>query len=273
MSNQLTTKQADPIVEVRERFEALSQDFKMALPAHVTPEKFIRVVMTSLRLNQDLLACDRTSLFASAMRCAQDGLLPDGREAALVKYGAKVQYMPMIGGICKKARNSGEIAALDSQVVYENDTYDSWIDEKGQHFSHKKARKDRGEPILTYAYAISKDGTLYFEEMTEAEMSEIRKVSRAGGSGPWNGPFQNEMRRKTAIRRLAKYRIPSSSDLDDIIRADDEMYDLSKNAGQEKAKQLNEKFGITKNEAPIETDFNTLPDKPDLGSGIELEQG
>jgi recombination protein RecT len=269
-TKELTTKQESPIDSVRNSLTAMANDFKMALPAHVTPEKFIRVVLTSLRMNPALLNCDRTSLFASAMRCAQDGLLPDGREAALVQFGNKVQYMPMIGGICKKARNSGEISALDAQVVHSNDEYNSWIDEKGQHFNHKKARKDRGEPVLTYAYAISKDGTLYFEEMTEDEMKEVRKISRAGSSGPWSGPFQDEMRRKTALRRLAKYRIPSSSDLDDVIRVDDEMYDTGK-LDDTKAKKLNEKFG---QRAPlqIEKDFNTVSDPSELGSGLEIEQ-
>lgn len=219
------TKALTPIDTVRQTLEAMSKDFKTALPAQVTPEKFIRVVVTALRLNPGLLDLDRQSLYASCMRAAQDGLLPDGREAALVPFKGKVQYMPMVGGICKKVRNSGELSTIDSQVVHEGDEYEAWIDEKGQHFKHRKARENRGTPILTYAYAITKDGGFFFEEIDMEQMSAIEAASRAK-EGPWSGPFREEMMRKSAIRRLAKYRLPSSTDLDEVIRRDDDMYDL-----------------------------------------------
>jgi hypothetical protein len=44
------------------------------------------------------------------VKLAQDGLLPDGREAAVVMFGNKAQAMPMIAGILKKVRQSGEVA-------------------------------------------------------------------------------------------------------------------------------------------------------------------
>jgi recombination protein RecT len=44
------------------------------------------------------------------VRLAQDGLLPDGREAAIVKFGNKAQAMPMIAGILKKIRQSGDVS-------------------------------------------------------------------------------------------------------------------------------------------------------------------
>uniref|UniRef100_UPI00195373C4 recombinase RecT n=1 Tax=Klebsiella aerogenes TaxID=548 RepID=UPI00195373C4 len=46
------------------------------------------------------------------------GLLPDGREGAIVEFSGKAQWMPMIGGLRKKVRNSGEIATWEAHVVY-----------------------------------------------------------------------------------------------------------------------------------------------------------
>ena len=201
-----------------------SDQYKMALPPHIPPERFVRVAITAIRQTPELINCERQSLYASLMRCAQDGLLPDGRDAAIVPWGKKATYMPMIGGLCKKARNSGEILSIDSAVVYENDEYEAWADEKGPHFKHKKARQDRGKPILTYAYAITKEGGFYFEEVTDEEMAKIESAAKAVNS-PWKGPFRDEMKRKSAIRRLVKYRLPSSTDLDAVVRSDDELYD------------------------------------------------
>jgi recombination protein RecT len=202
----------------------MAPQFKMALPPHIPVERFVRVVQTAVVSQPDLLNCDRSSLYGAAMRSAQDGLIPDGHEAAIVKFGNSAQYMPMVKGILKKVRNSGELKTINAHVVYERDEYEYWVDEEGEHFKHVKARGDRGNPIITYAYAITKDGGFYFEELDEGDISAIRKVSRGSNNGPWAGPFVDEMRRKSAIRRLSK-RLPMSTDVEGTIHADDEMFD------------------------------------------------
>lgn len=245
-----------PIEQLRDQVIQLQPQFAMALPPHIQPEKFVRVTMTAIQNNPDLLTCDRQSLLSSCMKCAADGLLPDGREAAFVTFNTKsgglvAQYIPMVGGICKKARNSGEIATIDAQVVYEKDQYEAWADEKGQHFKHVKERGDRGNPILTYAYAITKDGGFYFEEVDETQMGAIENASRAK-NGPWKGAFRDEMKRKSALRRLAKYRLPSSTDLDEVIRRDDELFDFDgKKAAKEKAQEITQAIQQIPAPAPV----------------------
>jgi recombination protein RecT len=197
--------------------------FKMALPKQVPSAKFLRVAQTAIRQNPSLATLDRQSLLAAFHKCAADGLIPDGREAAIVPFGQTATYMPMIQGVCKKARNSGEIKTINAQIVYKNDAYEHWIDETGEHFKHKPARGDRGEPLCVYAFCQTKDEGVFFEEMTMEDIASIEKMSKQK-NGPWSGPFRTEMMRKSAIRRLLKYRVPSSTDLDDLIRADDEMY-------------------------------------------------
>lgn len=216
-----------PIEQIRGQLNSMSSQFQAVLPANVTPEKFIRVAMTAIQTLPMLLDKNRQSFFAECLKCAQDGLLADGREAALVPFKDRVKYIPMVAGICKRIRNSGGVSTIDSQVVYSLDKYESWTDETGVHFKHTKAVGDRGKPVLTYAYAITKEKDVYFEEMSEAEMDEIKKMSSASNS-PWKGPFQDEMRRKSAIRRLAKYRLPSSADVADLVERDNEIYDLKK---------------------------------------------
>lgn len=219
-------KALSPIDDLRKNLALLEPQFKAALPSHIKPEKFARAAMTAIQLNPKLLDLDRTSLYASLLKAAQDGLIPDNREAALVPFSNKAVYMPMILGLCKRARNSGEILHIDAQVVKEDDSYESWTDEKGPHFKHRKASGDRGDAILTYAYASTKDGGFFFEEIDMEQMTAIEKMSRSKDS-PWHGPFREEMMRKTALRRLCKYRLPSSADLDDLIRNDDEMHDVT----------------------------------------------
>ena len=215
--------QITPLEEVKQNLTRMQNDFKMVLPPHIKTEKFIQVLMVAVQNNPDLLAANRPSLYNAGIKCAQDGLIPDGQEAVLTVFKNMVVYMPMIRGILKKVRNSGELGTADAQVVYENDEYESWIDEKGQHFKHKKCLGERGKPILTYAYALTKDDSIYFEEISEEDMEKIEKIAKTGMI--WNGSFRVEMKRKSALRRLSK-RLPMSTDLQNVIERDDDLYEL-----------------------------------------------
>lgn len=226
------SKALTPVQELKSNFLAMKDQFKAALPNHIAPEKFVRVVQTAVSNNPDLVKANRQSLFSAAMKSAQDGLIPDGRDAALVTFGSSVQYMPMVAGILKKARNSGEIGSITAQVVYEHDDFDYFVDEDGEHISHKPNMfEDRGKAIGVYALAKTKDGAVYVEVLTVKDVNAIKSASR-GKKGPWSGPFEHEMWKKSAIRRLSK-RLPMSTDLENTIQADDNMYDLDKANSQE----------------------------------------
>lgn len=222
-----------PFQDFQSNIRKMEPQFKNILPPSIKPEKFAQVAITAIQLKPSLLELNRQSLYTSLTQCAADGLIPDGREAAIVPFKGQAKYMPMVQGITKKARNSGEISSIDALVVYANDQYESWVDEKGQHFMHKKAKGERGAAILTYAYAITKDGGFFFEEISEEQMYAIEQCSKANDS-PWKGPFRDEMKRKSALRRLCKYRLPSSSDLEKTLSADDDIYDLSNTPAEEK---------------------------------------
>jgi len=220
------TKALTPIDEVRGALAKMEPQFKMALPAQVSPEKFVRVAMTAVQQNPALLTADRQSLYGACMRAAQDGLLVDDREAAITMFGKAAVYMPMVGGILKKVRNSGELGSITSQIVHKNDKFRYWVDGDGEHIEHEPLMfGERGEAIGVYALAKTKDGAVYIEVMDKAAVMAIRGASRAKDSGPWAGAFEHEMWRKSAIRRLSK-RLPMSTDLEQVIHRDDELYDF-----------------------------------------------
>lgn len=223
-----TTKALSPVDELKGSLQKMDSQFKAALPPHIPVEKFTRVLLTAISQSPAIAECSKPSVFAACMRAAQDGLLPDGREAAIVtfnsKSGKQAQYMPMVGGILKKVRNSGELSSITSQIVYENDEFNYYIDADGEHISHRPNMfGDRGKRIGVYALAKTKDGAIYVEVMTEKQVSDVKNVSRSKDSGPWSGPFAEEMFKKTAIRRLSK-RLPMSTDVEETIRRDDDLF-------------------------------------------------
>ena len=243
-----------PVEEIRKSLSLMQEQFKMALPPQVSPEKFIRVTMTAIQQNPKLSIVTRQSLYAAAMRCAQDGLLPDGREAAFVIFGEDATYMPMVAGILKKVRNSGELASITSQVVHKSDVFRFWIDSEGEHLNHEPLMfGDRGEAIGVYALAKTKDGAIYIEVMDKAQVLAVKAIAKT--KTVWDGAFAHEMWRKSAIRRLSK-RLPMSTDLEQVITRDDQFYELNpetkpaKEAG--KPNRLRSAIASTEAPAPAE---------------------
>lgn len=225
MSNALTTQTS----QLRTQLTSMSSEFKSALPSHIKPEKFQRVVMTVVQQNPDLMLADRRSLLGSCLKCAADGLIPDGREAALVIFNTKkgdqwvkgVQYMPMLAGIQKRVRNSGEIASIEAHVIYENDHF-VWRQGLDASIDHTPLFPgDRGKPVGAYAVAKFKDGSdPQFEVMDIAAIEKVRSVSRGKDKGPWV-QWWDEMARKTVFRRLSKW-LPMDTEADDLMQRDDE---------------------------------------------------
>jgi recombination protein RecT len=221
----------------RADLERLKPQFQYALPSHIPVERFIRVVMTALQNNPKLLRCTKQSLFNAAMRCAQDGLLPDGREAALVPFGDdpesgrskpdQAQYMPMVRGIRKLVRNSGLLSDWNVQIVQEGDDFDYQLGDKP--FIHHRPSKTGGRTrkvIFAYSIATYPDGTLSREVMNADQIKDIQSKSRAK-RGPWQDPiFFPEMCRKT-VARLHSKQLPMSTDLDTVMRRDEDLYDFA----------------------------------------------
>jgi recombination protein RecT len=265
MNANIQHTQSAPPLKLSEELTNLRPELEKVLPAHVTVDKFLRVVNTAISQSPDLYRADRRSLFTSCVKCATDGLLPDGREAALVIFNSKekfteengkkgerwvkkVQYMPMVYGIQKKVRNSGELQSLTCNPVFEHDTFRYWIDDVGEHITHEPNLNvpNRGAFLCAYAIAKTKDGGVYTEVMTRGQIEQVRAVSKAKDNGPWVEWF-DEMARKSVIRRLSK-RLPMSTDIERVIQRDDDMTDLHRvtaantRSGVDAAKAL---LGIT----------------------------
>jgi recombination protein RecT len=216
MSNTVTV-----VDQVRNQLTAMTPQFAAALPKHVSPERFVRVVMTAIQTTPALLEADRRTLFAAATKAAQQGLLPDGREGAIVTFKNQAQWMPMTAGLMKLVRNSGEISTWSVQAVYENDQFDFCLGDE-EHITHKPALSNRGKLIAVYSIVTMKDGEKSREVMSVEDVNAIRARSRSGQSGPWVSDFA-EMAKKTVIRRHSK-RLPLSTDLDGALAADDELF-------------------------------------------------
>lgn len=253
MATQLAPRDQDnPLIVLRSQLEQRADEFRMVLPSHITPEKLQRTVLTAVQLNPDLLNADRRSFLTACFKAAQDALLPDGREAALVVYNTRqkidgqwstvkqAQYLPMVFGLRKKILQSDEITDLFASVVYKQEiAAGRFLYEEGTErmLRHKPILDPSFEPkdediALAYSVATFKDGTKSFEVMRRAEIDRIRQLSQTGATGkttrqgepiapkgPWVDHY-SEMAKKTVIRRHSKS-LPMSGDVFADVEAAD----------------------------------------------------
>lgn len=205
--------------------QGLKPQLKESLPKHIDPDAFARTVQTALQVQPELMETTPRSLMVACMKAATDGLILDGREAALImrsvnvgsrdqpKWEKQATYQPMVQGLMKLARNSGEIVSIIAHVVYENDTF-AYVLGDEERIEHAPApfTVDRGKPVAAYAIVKLKDGSAIREVM---RASEIMNIGTQGKNSfqydPAKGKNFAEWWRKTLIRRITKY-IPRSSD-------------------------------------------------------------
>jgi recombination protein RecT len=190
----------------RVRGDEFQSQIALVLPGDVSAARFARAAATALLANPDIASCDNDSIYNALLKSAQDGLLPDGREAALVKFsgksGPKAQYMPMIAGFRKIAAESGW--SITAKCVYEKDEFEA-VEGSNPSLTHHPVRpgEERGEIIAAYAIGRKRGEEPLFKVMTLEEIEKVRNVSRAKASGPWADWF-DRMAQKTVARALFK---------------------------------------------------------------------
>ena len=238
----------------KQEIASIANDIKQVTAIPNFADKFIRTAQLAVTMNPDIAKCDKLTVLNACMKAAGDGLVLDGREAALVTFNVKqkdgsykptAQYMPMLTGIIKRVRNSGEISKINAYIVRQNDKFKIKLG-LDPNIEHEPNYDNPGKPIGAYAIARFKDGLDDFEYMPFADIEAIRNRSRSPEKGPWKSDWE-EMAKKTVMRRLAK-RLPMSSELIDMVRRVDEAYDLN---APEPETTIDEETGeITETPAP-----------------------
>lgn len=205
--------------------DKMREQFAMALPKHLSPERFCRVAITALSRMPKLAECTQESFFRCLLDLSAFGLEPDGRRAHLIPYKDQCTLVIDWKGLAELAMRSGIIAKLHADIVCENDVF---AYDMGEIKTHSiDYRRPRGEMYAAYAMAVTKDGPVFVAVLNKEEIDAIMKRSQGykaavqyHKSHPWLTDY-NEMAKKTAFRRLAKW-LPLSAEFRDALDKDDD---------------------------------------------------
>ena len=196
-----------PVVVLKAEITKMSAEFGLVLPPGVSIVRFVRTLQSAVMANPTWTRIDKTSFFRAAMDAAKDGLLPDGKESAIVQIGNKATYIPMVAGIIKRIYSSERVKSLVCEIVYEKDQFEYEITPEGPHLFHKPVVfGDRGERIGVYAVAYLVSGGISCRVMPKEEIEKFKEEA-SSKSGPWHGPHESEMWKKTVLKSLSK-RLP-----------------------------------------------------------------
>jgi len=217
-------KRQEQVKTVRNLLEKSKDQIALALPKHLTPERLMRIAMTTIQKNPKLLEADPRSLIGAIIQCAQLGLEPDSvlGHAYLVPFWNSqlgrfdVTFIPGYKGLIALAKRGGEASHIHAVNVYEGE-YFRYEEGLAQTVEHKPLppSKRTGGKIGTYAvvkFTGSQDSLAAWMWAEETELIrdralltrriDPRKDPREKW-GPW-GTDEDEMFKKTAIRRLSK---------------------------------------------------------------------
>lgn len=231
--NQLAVPQRWGTGELR-RFitsENMMAQIRNALPKHVRPEQFVRVMLTTLQKNPKLAECSPASFLGSLLDAAQLGLMISGPlgQAHLVPFKGTAQLILGYTGKIDLAFRSGRVAGLDFDFVCEGDTFEY---ERGSNSRLKFVRKARPmgrdggyspEQVIGAWAAAKVGGEPVFVALTKGDIDAARSRSAAVRNGKTDSPWFTDygaMAAKTAVHRLAK-RLPLSPEIQSLIARED----------------------------------------------------
>lgn len=204
-----------------------------AVPSHLSPERMVRIALTTIRLNPKLAECTPASFLGALFQSAQLGLEPNVEGQAYIipyenskKIGGKwekvkeAQFQIGYKGYVELFYRHESALSLDMQTVRANDLFEYEYGTEAK-LKHCPKLKDRGEVIAYYAVATLKNGGNLFQVMSKEECMEHGKThskSFTSDSSPWvKDP--DAMCKKTVLIQLMKL-LPKSVEIQKALAMD-----------------------------------------------------
>ncbi|EGR3070280.1 hypothetical protein DMW20_12020 [Vibrio parahaemolyticus] len=205
------------------------------LPSHISMDQFVQVAAIAYMKEPKLQEATKETVMMAFSECAKDGLIPNGKEAFINSYKKNVgtrqnpnyvmvaEYQPMIEGVLKRARNSGDVSFIDVGVVYPEEEFEHWTGIEGKHFKHiprYDIDRSMGRIHLFYGIAKLKSGEVKVEVMSRSDVDKVREASMSKNGPAWS-TWYDRMGLKAVGHRLCR-QLPKGSELVAMLEKGDE---------------------------------------------------
>ncbi|RBQ21542.1 recombinase RecT [Spongiactinospora rosea] len=277
--------QKKKVATARQLFQQMRPQFAVALPQHVSVDRFLRMALTAVQKTPKLLDCTQESLLAALLESARLGLEPGTKQAAIVPYGKTATFIAQWQGLVELMYRSGQVMSVTAEFIHENDPWKYRIGDGGTFWHEPDVLSgERGPIVLAYAYAEIKGGgrskivTLnrgeaefvrdrYSKAYALAEQhrrEEPDEFARVPDKGWFNSTWHTEfdaMWRKSAVRRLADW-VPQSPELVELLQRENP-------AGESEPPEVDFDFD---GEVVSETEEPYTPDGDQAGARSDVDE-
>lgn len=221
-----------------------TKELGKALPAHMGPDRLVRIALTNIRMVPDLALCTPASFLGSLFTLAQLGLEPVAGRAYLLpfKNSRKIngewktvrEVQAVIGykGYVELFYRHERAVVLSWGIVRTADEFD-FIKGTNAYLNHREAVSDRGEVRGYWVMAELKNGGKVFEYMSAKDCMEHgkqhsktydKKADKFYDNSPWVKE-PDSMCLKTVLIQLAKL-LPMAFELQQAILSDETSRDF-----------------------------------------------
>src|SRR5438552_14176436 len=202
--------------------QARTQIFKY-LPRHLDADKMIYVALETVRADSYMRQCEPQTFVQAVLEASQLGLMLGNKlgHAYLAprrdkKTNAlKCQLLIGCRGFIALAHRTGKVSSIYPAIVHQGDQFSLKLG-TGRQLVHAPVLDSakRGDWIGAYAVVEFRDGRTDFEWMTRQEIEKVKQCSESANEAwsPWRR-FEDEMIKKSPIRRMAKRLCLSSEDM------------------------------------------------------------
>lgn len=222
MTTEIADRNATPQVMKRVLTDMRREDLARALPEGVDADTFAQAALTALAKDPSLQRTTVSSLFLAIMEGARLGLMPDGTQGVIIPYGDEAEWQTMVQGfVALVSRTPGVIGTPTVDVVYEDDGFEYWKDEEGEHVKHRPdLSSDRAQGEITHAYSVIRfrEGAPSVEVIDADTIERARRQAGDSNSNAWEN-WTEEMAKKVCLKRHAK-RIDSTPRLEAAVQKD-----------------------------------------------------
>lgn len=184
------------------------------LPKNADVERWVRVFLTAMEGNADLMRCTDASIARAMLHAAEVQLQPGGAypHCYLIPYfnrdaGAyEVQCQISVWGYTELVRRAG-VKKVWADVVRENDDFKCISGSAGKQIVHNPnwfaTEEERGQIIGAYACAMLENDEVVCEPASIEEIQQARAQNK-GKSPAWDLWFEQQAM-KVCLKRLSKY--------------------------------------------------------------------
>ena len=210
----MAEEKSTAVAEKKETFSVMLTnsltEVEEGLPKDFNKTRFVQNALSLLNENETLSTFAKThgptQIKMGLLKGAFLGLDFYSKEAYLIPYGSKLQFMPSYRGCVKLAQKYSirPIKDIYAKVVRKGDEFQESIVSGQPTIDFKPLPFNDGDIIGAFAVCEYQDGGMQYDVMSLKDLENTRKASKMKNGPAWS-QYLSEMYKKTVLHRLCKH--------------------------------------------------------------------